>query len=664
MVLLALAACAALTPATAGAAADTPELPDGRGYELVSPLANADGDVYEPTLEGVNDDEGRGYNTERLFQAAADGEAVAYVGDPSAQGGTASEGPGAGNEYLATRAPGGGWSAVNIEPSSDSLAEGSIFQAFSSDLTNGVLDWDGQKPLVEGAPGGGYHVLYSYTPSDGSYSPLFTATPHLSAEEFQVTFAGASANFEELLFMANDALTSEALAGGVGEKNLYESVAGQLRSVNVLGGHADPNATFGAPPLAGSEAPDFSHVISADGSRVFWTDLNTGEVYVRENGETTVPVSAGAARFQTASADGRYAYYTEGEALWRFDVESQAREELQSTGVQAVIGAGEGGEGGVYLYFVSGTDDLYVLHPGQPAHPIAQLSSGDGDDWSSGLGQRTAAVTPDGEQLVFVSRANLTGYGSGGRSEVYLYDAQAQALRCASCDPSGEAPTGSAAYSALLQPSHSDTYLPRWISSDGSRVFFDGIDALVPQASNGKLDVYEWERDGAGSCAQAEGCIYLLSGATGSDNSYFLDADENGDNVFILTREALVPQDQNETFALYDVRVGAPAPPPAPASCSGTGCQGLPSPPLILATPASATFEGAGDLSSATPASGAAGPKVKPLGGRALKQKLAKALKACRARRHKRQRATCQARARRRYGTRSTARKSMRGGRS
>ena len=32
-------------------------------------------------------------------------------------------------------------------------------------------------------------------------------------------------------------------------------------------------------------------------------------------------------------------------------------------------------------------------------------------------------------------------------------------------------------------------------------------------------DVYEWERDGSGSCHRVEGCVYLLSGGTSSDIS-------------------------------------------------------------------------------------------------------------------------------------------------
>jgi hypothetical protein len=52
-------------------------------------------------------------------------------------------------------------------------------------------------------------------------------------------------------------------------------------------------------------------------------------------------------------------------------------------------------------------------------------------------------------------------------------------------------------------------------------VFFDTYEALVSQDTNGQADVYEWEREGAGSCpaGSADGCVYLLSGGTSDDGS-------------------------------------------------------------------------------------------------------------------------------------------------
>jgi hypothetical protein len=141
--------------------------------------------------------------------------------------------------------------------------------------------------------------------------------------------AGAVPAFEDLIFEANDALSAGALDPGAEANNLYEWHGGSLSLVNVLPpGAPEPNAnaSFGAPRLTEKDAPDLSHVISADGGRIFWTDKDTGKIYVRINASTTAPVSAGAATYWTATPDGEFAYYAESGELWRYDVATtQAR---------------------------------------------------------------------------------------------------------------------------------------------------------------------------------------------------------------------------------------------------------------------------------------------------------------------------------------------------
>jgi hypothetical protein len=275
-----------------------------------------------------------------------------------------------------------------------------------------------------------------------------------------------------------------------------------------------------------------------------------------------------------------------------------------------------------------------------------------------GEGAQSATVAGDGMGVVFTSRASLTGYPNGGLSEVFVYDATAGRLHCASCNPTGEPPTAyteGLSMAAFPTPSNHETYRPRWISRDGSRVFFNSFEPLVPQDTNAVLDVYEWERDGAGSCTQSGGCIYLLSGGTGSYKSWFIDASSSGDDVFILTRAQLAPEDRNENYDLYDVRAGGSLSPPA--VCSGAECEGGLSVPPVFGSPSSLTFAGAGNLTAAGAAP--SGPVVAPK-ARALTraQKLARALKACR-KKPKRRRAVCKAQARKSYGPQ--AKKSAKG---
>ena len=46
--------------------------------------------------------------------------------------------------------------------------------------------------------------------------------------------------------------------------------------------------------------------------------------------------------------------------------------------------------------------------------------------------------------------------------------------------------------------------IPRPLAENGNRLFFDSHEALVPQDNNGTWDVYEWEAPGTGSCDPAD----------------------------------------------------------------------------------------------------------------------------------------------------------------
>ncbi len=556
----------------------------------------------------------------------------------------------------------------------------------------------------------------------------------LNNDSTSPVFAGGSANFSDLLFEANDALlggdgvleselqqdVKAEIAKSENKNYLYDSAEGKLSLIDVSSeGRVVPDATIGAPPDAyplGRNPPNFGGAISADGDRVYWSSLETtGEnlnvvrdirerptgLYLRENpgdpqspvvnGECSVPgdactvqVSSGEAQYWASAANGRYAFYSEGGGLYRFDAEpgpgGSSRRVLASpdAGVMGVLGASEDGED---VYFVAtgvlaagnsegadpveGEPNLYLLHGGDSpvfiatlsvedgsgVLPFGALSGGGGDgnfgDWQPGLGHRTARVTGDGAGVVFMSNQSLSvvgyphGYPNMGADEIYVYEAGSNSLFCASCGSTREGASG------YLPISWGDSTLPQWISEDGNRVFFDSSSALVSQDTNGEQDVYEWERGGTGTCTNSisvnGGCVFLLSGGTSKAASWLIGAGETGNDVFVATRAQLVSEDQNDAFDLYDVRVdgGKPISPP---QCTGSGCQGVPAPPPTFATPSSVTFNGVGNFPPTTTVTVKA--KAKP---RSRAQKLASALKACR-KTSKRKRVSCEARARKRYG--------------
>jgi hypothetical protein len=551
-------------------------LPDGRGYELVSPLANVDGDVYPPESE-------KGFDELVALsptRASADGNAVEYVADRLAAGGSSS-----GNTFVAAHNSGGGWS-----------------------------------------------------------SPVDLSTPGFDGVPFEALFANELSNNGTGLVPAGSHVLSSS------GKGLFDSVGGRLSPISVLPeGDVVTAATFGSrfeerETLQSAsniyQDTDISHVVSADGSRVFWTDLEEGSdmehLFVRENDSTTVSVSVGAAQFRAASPDGRYVFYTEQQRLLRFDVENGSREELAGAGagVLGVVGINETGEDGAYVYFVAngvlgdgaghgahqgtctvasylhnGSEancNLYVDHDGVTGFIAALLpddistlrryyaSSAPAGVVVGSLVGRTAEVSVNGQAVVFESSASLTGYENDGHRDAFVYNARSGELSCVSCNPTGVPATGPD--TPVLRGSDSELWTHRWISEDGARVFFESREGLVAQDTNGVRDVYEWEQDGTGSCEDVKGCVYLLSGGTSSDNSYFLDASVSGNDVFMISRADLVPQDQGDTYEVYDARVGAKEPVGEPV-CTGTGCQGLPAGPPLFATPSSVTFAGVGNFS-------------------------------------------------------------------
>jgi hypothetical protein len=588
----------------------------------------------------------------------------------------------------------------------------------------GFLEAALQLPLTSDAPVGCW-VLYSRAFASSVYSAVFTTT-NMPETCGHPLFAGASTGVSHVIFQSEAALTvgaqeatslppgqssHRAIATGVvvGEPcefgcNLYDSSNGSLRLVNILpNGSVVANANFGG--YASGNNPDLSNAISSDGSRIFWTDTQEGEdlehVFVREDGTHTVQVSgAGAAEYWTATPDGRYAFYTEGGNLWRFDTESEEHAELAGSGA-GVLGVIGTSEDGAYLYFVAksvlagnentnkesaqaGAPNLYVLH-GESVSYIATLSLLPSDneldgtedsapteslgDWAVDLDNRTAQITPDGRHLVFQSIRRLTRYNNEDTLEVYAYDADTAQIACASCDPAGRPPLtvatggkefeGRDSHTLLPISRENDTHMRRLISDDGSRVFFQSPQSLVAADMNDVIDVYEWEQEGTAGCPVASslygGCVFLLSGGESNDNSLLVGADATGDNVFFTHRGQLgQTEPMNDKMELYDARVNGGFP-QTTLACTGTGCQGVPPAPPSFATPSSVTFNGAENFQAPAPAT-ATGKSAAQIRA----ERLARALRACRRERDRGKRVRCERQAHGRYGPPRHARRSGR----
>ncbi len=228
-------------------------------------------------------------------------------------------------------------------------------------------------------------------------------------------------------------------------------------------------------------------------------------------------------------------------------------------------------------------------------------------------------TTSDGQFLVFASTEDLGGYNTGGQKELYRYDSEAEEghrIVCVSCDPNGATPSVGSEFSrSSVNLNNPAGRPPRPISEDGSYVFFDTAESLVPQATNGKVDVYEWHEEPESHLRT----VSLIGSGEGSSNSFFLDSSENGSNVFFGTHARLVPQDTDSEGDLYDARICEPAEgnpcikPPAQEAgqCEGDACQS-PSPTPVVATPSTLTVSGVGNVTSEVTPEPKGKPKPKP----------------------------------------------------
>jgi hypothetical protein len=720
-------------------------LPDGRSYELVSPPSKS-GDVFVPdpsgALGGTCPPPGPppgeclpGIHSQMTpMQSAPDGESIVYAGDPFAAGTSSTA-----NEYLAKREQ-NGWATQSLSsPQFVNGLDGQGYEAFSPDLSRGVL-FQVSPALSPEAPAGGgrsFANLYLHR-SDGTVQPLLTEPPpnrlpgfkcELSCEEFDVVFGGGNSGtasspaFTHLVFAANDALTGAtahappAVDGGVQQSSsrpsnldLYEWFDGRLRLVNVQPGDAttSPGAVLGSGILVEPSkdvSPAIDHAISDDGGRIFWSEESSGQVYVRIAGEKTEELPDHAGKFLTASADGSKLLLSDGR-LYNVDDLAAAPADLTGGhgGFLGILGAAEDLS---HVYFVdteiltgaeenaneeqavASKDNLYAYRP-DPGHAGQfkttfigvlldadnQFAGGKYGDWKASSADRLAQVTSAGTYLAFMSKARLTGYDNefrdGGECpksqgsacyEVFEYDAESGELTCASCNPTGLRPLGMSNLTLIEGlPSLPPVPQPGNLSTAGrGRLFFESQDALSPRdTNNGITDVYEWEPSGVGSCNRVAGCVFLISSGHAASDSFLIDSTPSGDDAFIVTRDQLLAQDQNEQLDLYDARVGGGIEVAATAPCLGDSCQGPPASPPASPEPGSAVFRGQGDLA----ASSVFGSDVKP---RPLTraQKLARALKAC-TKRPKKKRRACRAEARRRYGPIRTKakRRSTRGRRS
>jgi hypothetical protein len=361
---------------------------------------------------------------------------------------------------------------------------------------------------------------------------------------------------------------------------------------------------------AGCAAEDLTGIAefdgaSEDGSRVFFSrssdtglnlyeydfDAAEGQRVIRVTaGDGTVPVTAPELQGMVqVSPDGSHVYFV-------------AHGVLTSTANYAGLSAQPGGDN-LYLY------ERDAQYPDGHTVFIATLSPRDEELWRVDEGSN---VTPDGRFLALVSRARLTADDSSSAGQLFEYDAQANTMTRISIGEGGYNDDGNI-HQAKEQPRIvSPVYRPEpylamaysdslTMSGDGSYVFFESPDALVP----GALDVvpetgYTSEEMAENVYEYHDGNVYLISDGQYTGPVSLNGTDLSGRDVLISTGDPLVAQAQGSTNVdVYDARVdgGFPAPAP-PEECEGDACQGSLGAAPVLLSPGSEFQQGGENVTS------------------------------------------------------------------
>lgn len=465
--------------------------------------------------------------------------------------------------------PGGSFTWLTQPPAlPDTSPEGAVFQAATADLgrvafnsakplaaeaadvtTQQVYVRDGDvarlisvgldgRPLPDGA-GLGDAGSRGETPFSGSIVGGAMPTA-LSDDGETVWFSDSRYSTERQLFVRLD-----ALGAGAATRHVSRSVA-----TGSEGDNCQPIAQFLVARTDGSRAwfacrSSLTDDASADGG-LYTYDRDTDAVRF-------VPGSDGAQEgLELIGADAR------GDHVWF------------TSGARLADGATVGERN---LYVLSGDDLSYVFTIGATA-----------------TYENEVAISPDGRWIALPDRAPLDPRANG-YAQVLRADAEhpEDGALCVSCRPGGAPSEGLADFeNAELAPfTGPNRVRPAGAIDDAGRVFFTSTDALLPADANGTADVYQY-RDGA---------LTLISTGRDAGGAVFAGASLDGTDVFLLTAEALAPQDADNGIAdIYSARVdGGFLAPAAPPVCD-EGCQGPAGPPFAPGPPASATFTGPGDV--------------------------------------------------------------------
>jgi hypothetical protein len=568
-------------------------LPDCRAYELVTP-GDTNGRPPGGGFAGVY-----GFPT---LRAAPDGNRATFTIEGGLIPGSKGTGSFNGDSYLATRGP-DGWTSelagplgeqadAPTKPSPGSVSPDQTYAFWESTAGIFIHYPDGHSELVGRGSLGEDPRVKANLLTEGATHIVFT------------TEGGSAIPLEPNAPPEKVAAVYDRSAGG------------PTHVVSLLPGDVTPGEKEDAKYLGASE----------NGEGIAFQIKGT--LYLRLHNAETFEVAGPGAIFAGVAAGGTRVFYLEGGDLFAFDAEGEETIEFSSSGDVTPVNIATGG---TRAYFVSpsalttdpnpngenaqlGEENLYLSEEGTISF-VGTVTDRDveGEEqngaqigglglWIEGIEEIAPAwdpsrTTPSGQTLLFESRADLTDFESDGFTQVYRYDVSEGRLDCLSCSPTGTPPNSDASLQSIRsqqfspEPAGGKLKIPNQ-TPDGARAFFQSAEALVVGDSDEKLDVYEWEEEGVGSCETEGGCVYLISGGQSAGPDYLYAMSQSGDDVFFRTSDQLLHRDTETTLSIYDARVkgGFSEPAEGKAPCSGIDtCQPGPVPAPALPTPGEKT---------------------------------------------------------------------------
>lgn len=542
-------------------------LPDCRAYEQATPIDKHGADARD--LVGV-------------VEASNAGNRITFFtnGGLPTTGGSSGLAP-----YMASRGP-AGWSSDGLLPLLDSGFRGVVI-GWNPDLSRTLVG-------ASSPSGSGLFLRDSDT---GAFQP----GPEGLSSFDQAHLAGYAADPDHLIFESPDSLLPSVPGSGT---KLYDLDHGALSLVGrVPAGGApscdDESGPACVVPTAGSVAGAYEwfgpaecsfpggasclhytqaqNAISHDGSRVFFTDIENDQVYVREDGVRTTEVSASQrstpdpngekpAAFMDATPAGSKVLFTscekltddstavsngedscigeaQGQDLYSYDVESGELTDLtvdsnvsdaKGADVQGVLGASEDGS---YVYFAANgvlapgaapgnckinsspihTCNLYVSHDGVTTF-IAQMRTG----VAGGIGGNGEGNNWVPGYRQFTSTTKASRVSADGRTLLF---SSTQSLtgydNIGACSTSGPAPCAE---------------LYRYSAPSEELVCVSCNPTGAPPAGPGRLST------GSSQAASDTSLTAILTRNLSAD----------GDRVFFESRDALLPSDTNGVADVYE----------------------------------------------------------------------------------------------------------------